>query len=350
VPEEIFAGPERRVTIQSSSTYTPAFLELLQRTVWGSGGVTYAIPGIAGILDRIIAPRFLSLRENQELVAVSTLIKKSIRVGETSYPAYYSYALAVEASRQGRGYGTLLAEQALAYGRRILGEQGIFYGYVEAENTYSLKALEKVGRKSLGRFHLLSFNRLRPRDADRVKKLAPTGEIPLLHLLNQAYAPYALVDLDQSLNPENYHVIQQGEEIVAGVQVSPNHFSLRHLPGLSGLLLRALPSIPPVRRLLPQSQYRFLRFGNLYAQKGREAELFTLMEALLARHRLNFGVICLDKRSPVYRQLAPANKFGVLHTLIDVPVHVMAYCQGFTESEGEAIRRQPLFISIMDPL
>jgi hypothetical protein len=33
-----------------------------------------------------------------------------------------------------------------------------------------------------------------------------------------------------------------------------------------------------------------------------------------------------------------------------MPVHVMVYFKGFTEKEIADIRRQPLFISMMDPV
>jgi hypothetical protein len=74
------------------------------------------------------------------------------------------------------------------------------------------------------------------------------------------------------------------------------------------------------------------------------------MEALLARHQLHFGMVYLDKRSPVYKRIAAAGEFGVVNSLLDVPVHVMVYFKGFSKIEIADIRRQPLFISMLDPV
>jgi hypothetical protein len=79
-------------------------------------------------------------------------------------------------------------------------------------------------------------------------------------------------------------------------------------------------------------------------------EIFNLMEALLARYQFNFGMICMDLRSPVYQQLKEMGKFGLFHNLIDVPVPVLAFLKGFSENEIAEIRCQPLFISMMDPV
>ena len=81
-----------------------------------------------------------------------------------------------------------------------------------------------------------------------------------------------------------------------------------------------------------------------------DAEIFSLMEALLARHQMNFAMIYMDKRSPVLQRLANVGKFGIFHPLIDVPVHVMGFFKGFSDGEIGNIYRQPLFISMNDPV
>jgi hypothetical protein len=351
VSEVIFEDKKRNLKIQRSSTYTPAFVTFLERTVWGSGGVQYTMHQVADTLNRLTNPHFLSLTENGELVAVSTLNQKTTHLGGKTYPAFYSYGIAVDAPQRGLGYGTLMAKQGLRYGLSQMGEKGLFYGYIEASNTNSLKTITKVGRKSIGQYHILVISRLRPKTDTRLEKMEATKREQLVQLLSEQYADHALLDFDQSVNVEDYYILRQKGKIVAGVQFGRQHLTIKHLPGNSGLILvKMLPHIPILRRLFPERNFHFLTFGNIYAKNGREAEIFTLMEALLARHQLNFGMIYLDMRSPVYHRLKTVGKFGVLQALIDMPVHVMVYFKGFTEKEIADIRRQPLFISMMDPV
>jgi hypothetical protein len=351
LPEVIFEDRERHLVIQRSSTFTPQFVEFLQHIVWGSGGVKYTIHNVADILNRLENPHFLSLTENGKLVAVTTLNQKATRLGGKTYPAIYSYGISVEAPKRGLGYGTLIAEQRLRYGLSKVGEKGLFYGYVEATNTSSLKTNTKVGSKSIGQYHVLVPSRLRPRDDARFQRLDATRRDQLFQLLSDQYENHALLDLDQSVETDNYYILKQGDEIVTGLQCESHQLTIKHLPGATGqIMVKVLPHILFLQRLFPDRSLHFLRFGNIYAKKGMEMEIFNLMEALLARHRLNFGMIYMDKRSPVYQRLKEVGKFGLFHALIDVPVHVMAFLKGFSESEIADIRRQPLFISMMDPV
>ncbi len=351
MPEVIFEDKERHLVIQRSSSFTPQFVEFLQRIVWGSGGVQYTIHNIADTLNRLSKPHFLSLTENGQLVAVTTLNQKTTRLAGKTYPAIYSYGISVDVPKRGLGYGTLMAEQRLRYGLSKMGEKGLFYGYIEATNINSLKTNTKVGSESIGQYHVLVVSRLRPMDNARFQRPKATRRDQLVQLLSNQYENHALVDLDQSVEIENYYILEQKDEIVTGLQCERHQLTIRHLSGATGqTILNLLPHIPVLRRLFPKRNLHFLRFGNIYAKKGMEAEIFNLMEALLARYQLNFGLIYMDKRSPLYQKLKEVGMFGVFHALVDVPVYVMAFLKGFSESEVADIRSQALFISMMDPV
>jgi RimJ/RimL family protein N-acetyltransferase len=351
MPEVIFENKLRNLLIRRRSTYDAAFLALLERTIWGSGGLRYTINNLAEILNRIQHPYFLALEKNGQIIGALTLIHKTNRLGGKDYPAFYSYGLAIETTERGKGYGTLLSGQALRFGLNHLQERGIYYGYVEAANTRSLRTLQKVGRKSLGQYHSLLVSRLCPRDQGGVEKLDDSKREQLVQLLDEQYANHSLTDFEQSVKTEDYYVVMKRGEIIAGLQCERNHLTIKHLPGVSGvLLLKILPHIPWVHRLFPQGNYHFLTLGNIYIREGKERDLFTLIETVLAKHQLNFGMIYMDRRSPIYQHLTKAGKFGVFHALVTVPVHVMAYLKGFTADEMAEIQRQPLFMSMMDPV
>jgi L-amino acid N-acyltransferase YncA len=351
MPEVIFEDKLRHLLIRRRGTYDAAFLALLDRTIWGSGGLTYSINNISEILNRIEHPHFLALEKNGQLIGAVTLIHKTSRLGGKDFPAFYSYGLAIENTERGKGYGTLLSAQALNYGLNQLQERGIYYGYVEADNTRSLSTLQKVGRKSLGQYHSLVVSRLCLKDHGCVEKLEDSKRERLVQLLYEQYSHHSLADFEQSIKTEDYYVVMQRGEIIAGLQCERNHLTIKHLPGASGvLLLKILPRIPWVRQLLPKGNYHFLTLGNIYAREGEERDLFNIIEAVLAKHQLNFGMIYLDQRSSIYQRLKRAGKFGIFHSLVTAPVHVMAFLKGFTAHEIAEIHRQPLFISMMDPV
>lgn len=349
--ELIFEDKNRGLKLQRSSTYTPEFVDFLQHIVWGSGGVQYTMPHVADSLNRFQNPHFFSLTDSGQLVAVTSINQKTTRLLGETHPACYSYGIAVHPAKRRLGYGTLMAEQRWRYGLSLMGPKGLFYGYIEAGNTNSLRTITKVGSKSLGLYHALFVSRLFPKDQARVQKLDKTMEKRMVDLLTDLYADHALLDLDQSVRVEDYYIIREGSEITAGVQCHRQQLMIERLPGVSGLFFtRILPHIPGGRGLFPGRTLHFLALGNIYVKRGKEETFFEVMEALLARHTLHFAMIYLDKRSPVYRRLTSAGKFGLFHAFIDVPVHVMGYFKGFSAGEVAAISRQPLFVSMNDPV
>jgi GNAT superfamily N-acetyltransferase len=350
--EVIFEDPARGLANRRSSRPDQQFVEFLESIVWGSGGVQYTMHHLADILNRLGDPVFFSLTEAGRLAAVTTLNRKTVVLDGQRYPAVYSYGISVDPAKRRQGYGTLLAEQRLRYGLNHLGDKGLFYGYVEAGNASSLRTNMKAGSRSMGRYHALLLSRLRPRDDGYCRGLPESKRDQVVQLLSVQYKNHNLVDFDDSVDVEQCYIREQGSDIVAGVQCGPpRRLTIRHLPGVSGLLLvRLLPHIPLLGRLIPRRNFHFLTFGNMYVKSGREKELFKLMEALLARHGLNFGMMYLDRRSPVFQRLTAAGAFGLLNSLIEVPVEVMAYFKGFSAAEIAAIHSRPLFVSMNDPV
>ncbi len=351
MPELIFEDAERRLALRRRDRPDPQFVEFLEGIVWGSGGVQYTMHSLADILNRLANPHFFSLTEAGRLMAVTTLNRKTVYLDGQRYPAFYSYGIAVNPANRRQGYGTLLAEHRLRYGLNDLGDKGLFYGYVEASNTSSLRTNMKAGSRSMGRYQAVLLSRLCPRDDGRCRPLPETRKEHMVRLLSAQYENHNLLDFEDSVDLEHSYIREQGSDLVAGVQCGPRRLTIKQLPGVSGLVLvKALPHIPLLRRLIPERNFHFLTFGNIFVKKGREAELFNLMEALLARHHLNFGLMYLDRRSPVYQRIAAAGTFGLLNSLIEVPVEVMAYFKGFSPAEIAAIHRQPLFVSMNDPV
>jgi RimJ/RimL family protein N-acetyltransferase len=287
VPELIFEDRKRHLIMQRSSNYTPQFVEFLQRIIWGSGGVRYTMHNLADTLNRLETPHFFSLMEEGKLVAVTTLSYKSLCLHGKTYPACYSYGIAVDPSKRGLGYGTLIAEQRLQYGLSQMGKKGLFYGYIEAGNTASIKAITKAGSKSIGHYHALFINRLHPVDNSQLQNLDPRMKDQLVHLLGKQYENHALTDFDQSVQVDNYYILKKGDKICAGLQCERHQLTIKLMPGVIGsILVKVLPGIPILRRLLPGGNLHFLTFGNIYFKNGMEAEIFSLMEALLARHQM----------------------------------------------------------------
>ena len=340
---------ERHLSIQASEEYTPEIVSFLEETVWGTKGVLYTKHNLAAHLEGLPDPRYFSLTADDRLTAVGLCLKKTIRVGQRQYQAIYPAALAVDPARRSQGYGRLMLESARPYVLEKLGPRGVIYGFVEAGNTRSLSLFSPVSTHTLGLFHTQFFCRFFPKDDRRVEPARDAEREGLLAGLYDLYADQALLDFADSFRQDQYFVLREGGEVVAGVQAEAWEWEILSLPGPWGVLLvRVLPRIPYLKRWFNAKQWRFLKLGNLYARPGREAEVFRLVEALLARRQVHFAMAYFDRRSPFYQRLVGAGDFGILSRSLVFSAHVMAECVGLSDDEIADLTHRPLFISPLD--
>ena len=345
----LYHDPQRHLLVQASTECTPQMVSFLENTVWGTRGVLYTKHNLAAHLQGLPAPRYFSLMEAGRLTAVGICLQKTVQVGQRQYKAIYPAALAVEPARRSQGYGRLMLDAARPHVLDMLGPLGLIYGFVEAGNIRSLGLFNQVSPLILGQFHTQLFCRFFPMDDRRLQPAQEPERESLLAGLYDLYADHALLDFADSFRLDQYFVLREEGEVVAGVQIEVWEWSIVNLPGPWGFLLtKVLPRIPYVKRWFNAKQLHFLRLGNLYARPGREAEVFPMVEALLARHRVHFAMAYVDRRSPFYQRLAGAGEFGFFSRNLAFSAHVMAECVGLSDEEIADLTHRPLFISPLD--
>ena len=345
----IYKDSDRRIVIERTRHYGSAFIALLERTIWGTKSTLYEKHAVPESLDRISDAYFFSLKVGGELVAVCAAYRKSIRVGDLAYPAFYCFDLAVAGPKQGQGYGKLLSTVQRSHLLTELKDGGIAYAYIEAENLRSLELARQIGFESIGRCDAIMFSRFHPRDDARVERLSGSQTEAVVRGLNEQYADHAFLDFEQSVKAQDYYILMESGEIVAGVQAIPQTYSLKRLPGVKGaLLVHVLPHVPVLGAVFNPKNRHFHRFGNILVRPGSEAAAFTVMETILARHRLKLGLILTDKRSSVYQRIAPIRRFGLLQSGLRAAIQVVASFNNVSDAEIAEIRRRPVCVSIMD--
>jgi hypothetical protein len=341
--------PSQNVVIDVERGYSQPFVELLERTIWGTRGLRYRGFGFDHSLDRIPDFRTIRLWVEGQMVGAYGLSFKTVYIGQTSLQAYHRMFLAIEGGHRGRGLGRLLAEHTRRHFLLEAKEPVVLYGYIEDTNSRSLSISHKVGYRSIGTFTSTLFSRLRPRDRPDVSKL---DDVPGMRaLLMDQYRDHALVDLHDSLLPDEYWVLTRHGDVIAGVQASPRKWSLDALPGLSGwLLLRSLPRVPVLRRLLRNRHFDYCSMANLYVKEGHEADFFILCEAVLARLNQVAAMAFGDNTCPVFNRLKGAGSFGALASMgLESQVHVMTGSRHVSDSVVAEAHRRPLLISPLDP-
>ena len=337
------------LVIRAESAASDEMVSLIGRTVWGSGNTRYRINDAREKLALLNGSQFITSRIGRCLVGVYVLRPKRVAIGENTYPAFYRTYLAVDPEHSGRGYGALLVEKAREHYREKLGGAGLLYGYIEADNSSSLRVSQLAGYESIATFETAVFSRLRPREHVGLRRLEVREKTAAVTDLEALYAGHNFRDFGQSLDVERYFILEDDKGIAAGVQVETCDWVIKRLAGVSGFLLVHLVWRTPVlRRLFDARRCRFLKLGNLYARLGAEASLFALMESVLSHHRVGSAMILHDPRSPVFRRLERSGAFGFLNSGVNATVHVMAEKSRLILADEQHLKDHPIVISPLD--
>lgn len=172
----------------------------------------------------------------------------------------------------------------------------------------------------------------------------------MLNLLAQYYASHSLVHFSYIFQDDNYFVLKENGEIIAGCQVHPATWVVKNIPGkLGGFFLRLVPYLPFIRSIFNPHDFRFLTFEGLYVKSGREGELVKLFESVLHKFSLKASLLWLDSRDPLYVKLQEIGKHGIMKNFVDnASIKVLAIPDKASELTIQHVQSHPLYISTFD--
>jgi hypothetical protein len=183
-----------------------------------------------------------------------------------------------------------------------------------------------------------------------MRKIAEEEKAVMLGRLMDQYKETNFFFTSHVFHIGDYYVFEKENEIVAGLQAISDHWVVQNLPGVSGKLIMALlPSMPLLSRLFNPRDFKLALFEGIFVKPGHEADLFRLMESVLADMGLHTAFIPADSESPLFEIVHQPHKLGLLNRLVsETPVQLIARFQGFSEAEVAAFREQPAYISAFD--
>lgn len=331
-----------------SESIDPSIISLLENTEWGTKKNLYYWKNIKDIIDPLGRAYCFSYFLENEPIACALINRKPIWIQNNAVDTYYGSHMAVSPKYKGQGFMKSLVKKTQDYLVNNLKRSGIEYAYFEAKNIRHVPFFLQRGSQCIGDFHVFGYSRFFPKEDSRAEALKEEYRSLMVQLLKQSYHDHSFTDFEISLLPEYYYIIREGDEIVAGVQFCFYHWVIERLAGLGGWVgMKILPHLPLLKSLFNPKNLRFLRFGNLYAKKGHERDLILLMNTLLVRNGIKTGIVCLDKRSPIYHRIR-SQGFGIINKLIESRMKIFVTLHGVGTNIIETLKKQPFHVSMID--
>jgi len=365
-----YKGLEVRVSDHANE----GILDILNHAVQGSeGGLRFSLQNIAQRIsaygDKI---RFVSLyRKNQVTGTVGSCFRISGQ-GPLRYHTSYIRYLAFQSVYQSdpgwrkRRREIIKPEKDDRFKEKtleifskphLLGisnvseeDKHIMYAFVESMNERSKNLVTQAGFDYIRSFLTVAFSRFSPRNDSRVSKLTDSNKEKMESLLLEYYKSMHSSVRKHSFFGDNYYVLKEKDEIVAGVCAIPSAYKVYDMPGIWGwVIMKVLPGLPYFRRLFRPGEFRYLVFDSIYCKPGREKSLAALFETACADNGINTGLTWLDDRSNLYDKIRTGVKMGSLNRMLNAkPGLVYTRFINMTDDEKECFYDAPAYISGFD--
>lgn len=361
--------------VKVSDHANEGMLEILNRTVQGSeGGLRFQLMNIP---DRIAAYkdqiRFVSLYIKNKVTGTVGSCYRITGQGNLRYPSSYLRYLAIRSVYQSdiswkrRTREVVRTEKEDTFKQKTLeifskphlldlnqvgeNDRHIMYAFIESMNERSKNMVSQAGYEYIRSFLTVAFSRFSPVSDSRVKKIASQEEKKKMEsLLIEYYRDYSFFSTDYAFFGDNYYVLKEGEEIIAGVNAIPSSYKIYDMPGVWGwIYMKILPRAPYFRRLFYPDEFRHLVFDAIYCRKGKEEELAALFESACALQGYHTGITWLDDRSELFDKLRSGIKMGALNRMLNAkPGLVYTRFINLTDQEKEFFYDAPAYISGFD--
>lgn len=347
--------------------------ELLSSTILGSkGGMRYMLRDIPARIATYTNIRFVSLFKANRLTGTVGLCYRMVTNGNRkyhgSYLRYLSFMPMFQNALDAKGPGDKrrrlkesesMKSKILSFFRKpyMLDLPGygqedkhVIYAYVESMNERSKNLIHQVGFEYIRSFLTVAFSRFNPVADSRVS-LLPAGEVETMRsLLTHYYHNYSFYTDEFTFTGQQYYVLKEGDEIIAGISAMPSSYLIVDMPGVWGwVFMNVLSKLPGYKKLFTPGEFRFLVFGSIYFKPGREKALEQLMESVCALENFYTGLTWVDDRSPIYEILRGSIDMGSINRMLNAkPGLVYASFVNMSEEDKDSFFEQPAFISGFD--
>lgn len=361
----------RDLVLQMRRYVTDDIVELVEDTTWGTpGGTQYKHLDAAAKIRDVKDPFFLELRKAEKLLGLVCLAH---RVSEYPQPdghnTFYIRYLSMMEGKQRKvntenatpTTGTKsnsLVKRALS---RLLDkpealleatkrDHAVYYAYVELENERSMEMTRTMGFKPIGKFSTLVFSRLWPKKDKRVRRVTAADRPRVEARIKEEFKDHALFTTQNIFYKDNYWILEEDGELIAGLQANRAHWVLANMPGFSGkLIMNVLPHVPLIRRMFNPRRYEFAVVEGIFCKEGREKDLHRLLQHACVESDVYSALIWLDRIDPMFIRLKKYGKLGILQRVNgDSQADIIAKFVNVAEEDQEWIKNRPRYISAFD--
>jgi hypothetical protein len=326
-------------------------VEFFKHINWGSEGAVYERKNINELLPLLHQAHLVAVHKGDAIHATAIFCCSDVTINAKHFTCQYIRYFAASGEIKGRKLIKHFAEKVMALVREGEQSKTIYIGCVEKGNIRSYKVVENAGYKPIGVLTVNAFSRFFPKPDKRIEQIkSDADKAEVMRLLSKQYKQHALVHFNYIFLDDNYFVIREKGEIVAGCQFHHAQWKINQMPGGSGkIIMNVLPITPLVNKLFNPKHFAFLALEGIYFKPGHQNTLLKLFEGLLHQQKLNSALFWLADNCPYREALLKNGKLGLLHQFVKKSgTYVMASYKNMSDDEIQLVESHPQFASAFD--
>ena len=343
--------------------HNSAILNLLENTTIGTNGAKYRHLHTSQKIADLHKPHYFTIFRHEKAIANITICERPMLVNnnltDTFYIRYFAFDSAFQTKEKAREKKrpSIFQEYVLkllstsnlnvdepAYAPKI------YWAIVDTENTRSLQMVERYGFEKISKIDTTAFSRFKLRKQAQVSRACKSEEAEIWQEIQNFYSGYSDLSNIHLFKHHNYFVLKENGRIIAGIQANKVEWRIEAMPGVLGkFLVKALPYIPYLNRIINPNNYQFLATEGLFWKAGFEHKVKTLLEGVLYEQNCYSMLLWTDQKDIRINTILKKSKLGILQKIkSNNDVNIVAKFNNVSEGDISAMKNQTHYISGFD--
>jgi hypothetical protein len=295
---------------------TEEIVSLLESVTLGTDGAHYRHLDTRERVEEADNPLFLSMERHTKVLGNITFCRRE----KNWYIRYFAFDSAMQAqgAKKSSSNGLLKKELNAFFDHQLKSDEvDSFYAYIDPRNVKSLWMSENFGFETIGKIATQTYSSVKKPKLGRVQKDDEPSAIPPeieAHFNSQEF-----YFNDQLKKGKHFSIRDSAGEVIAFAKTTSAHWEIKRLPGkFGGTLVKILPYIPFLNRLIKPKSHSFLVPEAVYIEGNNPQLLSELFNGILAHTNERVIIWWIDEQDQLYTSIKSKINWGLLHKIIGV--------------------------------
>ena len=295
---------------------TEEIISLLESVTLGTDGAHYRHLDTRERILEADNPLFLSMERHTKVLGNITFCQRE----KNWYIRYFAFDSSMQSlgTKKSKSEGLLKKELNGFFDEQLKsGEVESFYAYIDPRNVKSLWMSENFGFETIGEIATQTYSSVRKPKSGRV--IVDTNPRGIPAEVQAHFQSQRFFFNEQLIKGKHFSIRDNNGDLIAFAKTTSAHWEIKRLPGkFGGTLVKVLPYIPLLNRLIKPKNHSFLVPEAVFIKNNDPQLLTELFDGILAHMNERVIIWWVDEQDELYTSIQSKINWGLLNKIIGV--------------------------------